>query len=186
MSVSFVCVFCLEISDGPFIETAVPNRLFLAVIFACTSFASAGDFSVRVTGKERSTDLIYIDRTWRKDLPQRLKVAVRAGENIPASQVIFKAYFYDADGHLIRSENEPNKTWTHTSKGIGEVGLPDPVPSNKQSYVFLALPDQRKDPKTIIVVFGRQGQLVADLYPSGKPLDGFDFPEKAEVTGKPK
>ena len=181
-----VRVFCLEIPEGPFIETAVPNRLFLAVIFACTSFASAGDFSVRVTGKERSTDLIYIDRTWRKDLPQRLKVAVRAGENIPASQVIFKAYFYDADGHLIRSENEPNKTWTHTSKGIGEVGLPDPVPSNKQSYVFLAIPEQLKELKTTIVVFGKKDHLVACIYPGGKPIDSFDFPEKAEVAGKAK
>jgi hypothetical protein len=163
----------------------MPLRLFFAALFVFSSFASAGDFSVRVTGKERSNDLIYVDRSWRKDLPQRLKVAIRAGETTPANEVIFKAYFFDSNGRLLRSQNEPSKTWTNTKTGISEVGLPDPVPSNKLSFVFLALPEQLKDLKTTIVVFGRKGQLVADLYPSGTPLDHFEFPEKAELTNKP-
>jgi len=147
------------------------------------ALASAGDFSARVVCKELSKDLIYVDRTWRKDLPLRLKVGIRAGEETPCREVVFKAYFFDASENLIDSQAGPNLTWTQTNKGIGEVGMPELIASNKTSYVYLALPEKLKSLRTTIIVFGKQGQLVASIYPCGK-LDKFNFPEKAEVLVK--
>jgi len=159
------------------------------ILWACVfavgiGFASAEDVTVRIGGKEKSTDLIKVGSAWRKDLPDRIKVRLRAGKETSTSGMVFKAYFYDENGHLLRSQDGPNAIWTKTKRGIEEVGLPATLEPAKASEVFLALPEDLKGLRTTIVVFGKPSELVADIYPSGKKLEDFDFPEKAAVLPK--
>ncbi len=143
--------------------------------------ATAQDVSVRVTGKEKSTELIKVGSAWRQDLPDRLKVRLRANKETPTRGMIFKAYFYTDNGTLIRSQSGPNKIWANTKKGFEEIGVPETLESARAAEVFLALPEDLKKLRATIVVFGDPKKPVADIYPSGKKFEDFEFPEKQAV-----
>ena len=153
------------------------------ILSVITISGIAQDISVRVIGKEKSSDLIQVDRVWRKDLPDRLKVRLRATKETPTGGMIFNAYFYDDKGNLIRSQKGPNMVWARTKRGVEEVGLPQVLESARASEVFLALPENLKGLRTTIIVFGFPDKLVADIYPSGKKFDDFEFPEKQALLG---
>jgi hypothetical protein len=155
--------------------------LWIAVVAAGLSCASAEDLSVRISGKEKSSELIKVGNVWRKDLAERIKVRLRADQETPTSGMVFKAYFFDENGYLLRSQDGPNSIWTKTKRGIEEVGMPATLDSARASEVFLAIPEDLKGLRTTIVVFGNPSGPIADIYPSGKKIEDFNFPEKASL-----
>lgn len=160
------------------------NLALIVIVFAIISGSGiAQDVSVRVIGKEKSSELILVGRTWHKDLPERLKVRLRATKETPTAGMIFSAYFYDDKGSLIRAQKGPNMVWAKTKRGVEEVGVPETLESARASEVFLALTEDLKALRTTIVVFGDPGKPVADIYPSGKKIEDFEFPEKEAVLG---
>ena len=142
----------------------------------------AQEITVRIVGKETSSALIKVDNVWRKDVPERLKVRLRADVKTSTQGFTFKAYFFNGGGILVRSQVGPNPIWTGTKRGIEEVGLPALLETARASEVFLALPEEMKRIRTTIVVYGNATNLRADIYPGGKKIEDFDFPEKAAVS----
>jgi hypothetical protein len=125
-----------------------------------------------------------VDGKWRKDLPKRLKLKLRSSTEVPKGDIFFKAYFYDADGNLLRDQNGPNAIWTGTKTGVDEVTFPDVLKPGQLASVFLALPESVKKMKHLVVVFGQGDTLVCDVYPNNKSAEEFDFPEKDKVLKK--
>jgi len=152
----------------------------LAAIFP----TMGSEFSVRISGRESSKELINIDGAWRKDCPRRMKVTLRSKSEIPAHDLTFKAYYFDGEGNVLREQDKPNSVWARTRRGIEEVGMPDPLPSGILSTVYLAVLDDLKDHRHTLVVFGSGDDLVATVYPANKPLKDFDFPEKELVLSQ--
>lgn len=155
--------------------------LFAASLLLARPLIAESDFSVNIQSRTRSADLIMVGSDWRKDLPRRMKVSIRSNNEVPAKALTFKAYFYDGDGNLIRKQDGPSLIWANTKKGFTAVGIPDPMPAGRSQEVFLAMPEDLKELRSTIVVFGKGEDLVATLYPSSKPIEDFDFDEKSIV-----
>jgi hypothetical protein len=98
--------------------------------------------------------------------------------------VDFKAYFYDADGKLLREQKGPNPIWTGTERGVEEVSFPKVLKPGQFSSVFLALPESVDKMKTLLVVFGVGDTLICNVYPNNKDAANFSFPEKDKVLKK--
>lgn len=160
------------------------RALFLLTAMISTALGGTGTFSAQVS-KTSSTDLINVDGTWRKDLPNRLKVSLRSSRELPGRDLFLKAYFFDADGKLLREQKGPSPIWTGTKKGIEEVTFPEVLKPGQLETVFVALPDSVKKMKTVIVVFGQGDDLSCDVYPNSKKVEDFAFPEKESVLKKP-
>lgn len=148
---------------------------------AFSTLAQAGDFSVNLAGKTSSSDLIKAGKSWRSDLPSRLRVTLRSSKAVSGSEVVFKAYFYDADANLIRTQNGPNPIWTQTKRGIEEVGLPAEFKPGQMETVYLALPEDLSKMRTCIVIFGQGEDLSYDISPNSKKVADFHFPEQDKL-----
>lgn len=157
--------------------------LFFLLALGSAAFSStrAGDYSVNVAGKTTSTEAILVGKSWRTDIPSRFRVTLRSSKEHAGSNMVFRAYFFDADGNLIRKQKGPNLIWTGTKKGVEEVGMPETLKPGKIETVYLAIPEDVEKMKTLIVVFGLGEDLTCDVYPSSKKLEDFDFPEKAAI-----
>jgi hypothetical protein len=159
-------------------------RFSLALILASSflTLAQAGDFSVNVVGKMTSKEAIQVDNAWRTDLSSRFRVSLRSSKEIPGSALVFTAYFYDADGNLLKKQSGPNAIWTGTKKGTESVGLPEQMKAGQMETVYLATPAAVDKMKTLLVVFGSGDQLTYDIYPGSKKIEDFTFDEKDKVS----
>lgn len=160
-------------------------RLPLLGLLVCLSFftARADDFSARVS-KFTTREALKVGNAWRTDIPDCLKVTLRSSREIPGKDIYFKAYFYDADGKLLRAQTGPNALWTGTKKGTAEYTVPDAFKPGQLEAVYLALPEDVKKMKTVIVIFGQGDDLTCEVYPNSKKAEDFDFPEKDKVLKK--
>jgi len=160
---------------------ALRFSLALILISSFLPLAQAGDYSVNVVGKMTSKEAIQVGNAWRTDLPSRFRVSLRSSKEIAGSDLIFKAYFYDADGNLLRKQTGPNAIWTGTKKGTEAVGLPEQMKAGQLETVYLATPPDVDKMKALIVVFGSGDELTYDIYPGSKKIEDFTFDEKDKV-----
>jgi len=162
------------------------RSLFPAVLVGLLTLAlapisgAADRFKVGMIAEARSTDLIKVGTGWRKDLPKRIKVSLRVTEDIPASKVKVKGYFYDKENNLVFTADKPNAIWTRTSRGIEEVLLPSLLEKGKPFDVYFALPEELEEKKwkTLLVVFGDSNEVAAKARPASA-IDRLSFPEEA-------
>jgi hypothetical protein len=158
--------------------------LFGGLSLAMAPISSASDqFRITTIAEARSTDLIEVGKAWRKDLPKRLRVSLRVNEEIVASKVQVKGYFYDKDDNLVHTAQKPNAIWTRTPRGIESVSLPKILEKGKPFDVYFALPEEleAKKWKTILVVFGDSNGVSAKSRPAAA-IERLDYPEKALAT----
>lgn len=136
---------------------------------------------MNVVGKTTSKEAIQVANAWRTDLPSRFRVSLRSSKEAPGSSLTFKAYYYDADGNLLKAQTGPNAIWTGTKKGTEAVGMPEFMKAGQMETVYLATPPEVDKMKTLIVVFGDGEQLTYDIYPGSKKIEDFTFDEKDKV-----
>lgn len=107
-----------------------------------------------------------------------IKVEVASVKAVSLAEVHVSAFLYDADKQLIKSHYRP------PTAPCGWIGKEQPVqiPIMYESNVprIFYFPTEGPLPlpwKSIVVVFGDDEQVIAQVYPAGDPRD-FDFPER--------
>lgn len=158
-------------------------KLLLSLLVTVTliSAAQAGDFSVNISGKATSPEAIRVGGTWRTDLRSRYKITMRSSKDLTKKDLFFRAYYFDADGKIITSQNEPNPIWTSTKQGTGELGMPDKMVTGQLATAYIAIPPEVDKAKTLLVIFGSGDDLTYDLHPNSKKIEDLNFPEKDKV-----
>lgn len=127
--------------------------------------ANAGDTSILI-GTHCTHDVTSI------------KVEVTSAKAVSIAEAHVSAYFYDADKNLIQSHYRP------PTAPCGFVGHEKPVQisimyeAGKPRIFYFPTEGPRPLPwKSIVVLFGDDEKMIAQVYPSGDPRD-FDFPER--------
>jgi hypothetical protein len=158
-------------------------KILLSLLATVTliSAAKAGDFSVNISGKTTSPEAIRVGSTWRTDLRYRYKITMRSSKDLTKKDLFFRAYYFDADGKVITSQNEPNPIWTSTKHGTGELGMPDTLVTGQLATAYIAIPPEVDKAKALLVVFGSGDDLTYDLHPNTKKIEDLNFPEKDKV-----
>lgn len=159
-------------------------KCILLLVMLVTSAAAADvTYSILSITEPRGDEWIMVDKVWRKDSPRRLEVKVRASEDTPSSQLVGKAYFYDADKKLIHTYAAPCPRWMRTKRGYESVGLPDVLEKNKVIELWFPLTPEllKLNPKTALVVFGDKKRVVVRSRNSTPAME-FEFPEKSKVV----
>jgi len=176
---------CLRRSDWFKLGMIRRSLLLGFLALACFSISSvlAEDFSARVA-KFSTKEALKVGNAWRTDIPDCLKVTLRSSKEISGKDVFFKAYFYDANGTLLREQTGPSALWTGTKKGVEEYTVPDLFKPGQLEAVYLALPEDVKKMKNVVVVFGQGDNLTYDVYPNTKTVDAFSFAEKDKLRKK--
>lgn len=155
-------------------------------LLSLSGYLKAQDnFKISAIREISSADLIEVGGNWRKDLPKRLLVTLHAKQEVPASSVSVKAYFYDKDNNLLVSCQKPNQIWTKTNRGFESVSLPPVLKKGTQTNVYFALPEdlQSKHWKTVLIVFGNSSEVAARSRPE-TALPNLVFPESSLVIRK--
>lgn len=158
-------------------KTLLPIALLLLAVTA--RGADDTPFRIKPLREVQSTDLIEVKGDWLK-CPKRILAPLRVSADTPSDRLFVKAYFYDAAKNLVHTYKAPCPTWTNTAKGLESVALPSMLDNGRDIDVFFALPEdlEAKKWKTVLVVFGTQGDAVGRCKPAGTG-DGLEFPEKA-------
>lgn len=138
----------------------------------------AGEY---ITGKTTSPEAIRVGPNWRTDLRSRYKITMRSSKGVTKKDLIFKAYYFDADGKIITSQNEPNPIWTSTKQGTGELGMPDKMTTGQLATAYVAIPPEVDKAKALLVIFGSGDDLTYDIHPNTKKIEDLSFPEKDKV-----
>lgn len=158
---------------------------FVLILSLTAPLLQASDlFRIATIRETRSSDLIKVGRTWRKDLPKRIEVTMRTGESMKSSALKVKAYFFDKDDQLVFTAAKPNPIWTQTPRGIEEVLYPEKVERSKSFNVYFALPEELEETKwkSMVVVFGNGKEFTARSRPASI-LSKLEYPE-AELVAK--
>jgi hypothetical protein len=165
------------------------NTLRGLLLLIDTASAALADTTYTILGiaDARGDEQILVERAWRKDAPKRILAKVRASEDTPATKIVAKAYFYDANKKLIYTYPKPCLRWMSTKKGVEEVGLPSILEKNDTVEIYFALTPEllKMNPKTTLIVFGDGSNVVVKSKNEVSPMD-FDFPEKSKVSGPKK
>ncbi|CAN5468541.1 hypothetical protein BH09VER1_BH09VER1_26230 [soil metagenome] len=141
----------------------------------------AGDYSINISGKTTSPEAIRVGKNWRTDLRSRYKITMRSSKDVTKSDLFFRAYFFDADGKIISTLNEPNPIWTSTKTGTGELGMPDKMVTGQLATAYIAIPPEVEHAKALLVIFGSGDDLSYDIHPNTKKIEDLNFPEKDKV-----
>ncbi len=107
-----------------------------------------------------------------------IKVEVTSVKAVSIAEVHVSAYLYDADKNLLQSHDRP------PTAPCGFIGHEQPVQipimyeAGKPRIFYFPTQGPRPLPwKSIVVVFGDDDRVIAQVYPAGDPRD-FDFPER--------
>ena len=160
--------------------------LLLSIAIASTALADTS-YTILGISEARGDEQILVERAWRKDSPKRLLAKVRSSEDTPATKIVAKAYFYDANKKLVYTYTKPCLRWMSTKKGFEEVGLPSILEKNDTVEIYFAMTPEllKLNPKTTLIVFGDNSSVVVKSKNEVSPLD-FDFPEKSKVADSKK
>ena len=156
----------------------------MAVILtgALTGWAqSAPKLSIIKIEKLKQGDWIKVDKGWSQTVP-RLKVSIRAVENMKTSGLSVKAYFYDKDKKLIHRDNAPVAARHHDRGAIKDIVFEDELKCNKEWPLYFILSDDLETAKwqSVLIVVSDGQSTALRVFPGGKPED-FDFDEKSSV-----
>ncbi len=156
---------------------------FLFSIVGLSTATAETLFRIGLIRETTSQNLIQVGREWRKNLPKRMQVTLRVGEDMPARGVTVKAYFYDKDEKLVFTASAPNAIWANTPSGFKSVSVPSEIKRNIPFDVYFALPEAltKAKWKTMVVVFGKGDDMVARARPATM-LEKVKFKEKAMLA----
>lgn len=158
-----------------------PLLVLFGIQFAFLSLGRADDFSVNIAGKTTSSEAIKVGNAWRTDLPSRYRVTLRSSADVAAKDLVFKVYFFDAEGKVLRKQDGPSSIWTSTKQGTAEAGMPEALKGGQLSTVYVAIPPEVSKSKATLVLFGSADNLAYEVYPSSKKVEELDFPEKDKI-----
>lgn len=130
-----------------------------------------------------SKEYLFVDDTW-KDGAECIQTKVSTTTDLSGKEVTLKAYFYSADGTLLDTLKGPSSRWDYAGNGSTTKSIPQ-FQKGKKYQVFFGIPEELKSGakkwKRVIIVFGRNGDFDAKIYPKDD-MKKFDFPEKSSVS----
>jgi hypothetical protein len=112
-----------------------------------------------------------------------LEVHVTVKDQIKASGLIGKAYFYDATKKLIATATKPEVV----DRGNAQIyDWPVIFPKDKDQAIYFVVPDQvlQQTSWSAVVVFGDAKGVAAEVYPRAEDLPDYDYAEKSTLEDR--
>src|SRR5262245_18191393 len=131
---------------------------FLVAFFAPFCAAQSGGYTIDLISPAKGH--LLVDDTWQQNADcLKVKVSVKADVNAPE----FKTYFYDSDGMLIHTELKPSR---QTDSRGSMIRAQEMFEKGKKHELFFGIPVAASKWKRAIVVFGKDGDFTARIYPA--------------------
>lgn len=153
--------------------------IYTAVLLSifCNSI-NASTFEIKSIRKIKAR--AYVDNSWKNGVPC-FKADIISGEDQATDSLTVKAYIYSKGKKLLETLDDP----TSISPGKDTYKLPVSFKQKKKYNVYFGVSQlyrKGKDKfKYVVVVFGKDGDYAAKVYPRAK-LDEFEFDEKGEIS----
>ena len=161
---------------------ALKTSLLLVMIFsaACATMNSGSNtYTIKsISSIEAGLNPILIGTHCTYDVTQ-IKVEVVAAKEVSVADARVSAYLYDADKKLLKAYDRPPASPCAFPPGVKPSTLPIVFDAGKPRVIYFPTAGPIELPwKSIVVVFGDDDKVIAQVYPAGDPRD-FDFPERA-------
>ena len=154
--------------------------LLLLAIFSFSGLSAQAEAPYQVDLVSTGRAYLWVDKSWNSSA-ECIEVKVSTTVNEPARDIALKAYFYDADGKILHSEDKPSLVADNNGGTIPPVVA---YAKGKRYPFFFGIPSAiqagNSKWKRVVVVFGKGADVSAKVYPKDD-LAKFSFPEKANV-----
>jgi hypothetical protein len=122
------------------------------------------------------------ERAWKPG-EEQIDVTVSVSHDIETQGVYLRAYFFDADNHLVGKKDQPNDVRVMTKPNANETWTTEFMTPQKYAHGVGAYAQFTTPAKwsRAVIVFGDNDTAVARVIPGGDITD-FDIPEKAQIV----
>jgi len=122
------------------------------------------------------------ERAWKPGQEQ-IDATVTVSHDVETQGVYLRAYFFDADNHLVGKKDQPNNVRIMSKPNAADTWTTEFMTPQKYTHgvgVYVQFTTPEKWSRAVLV-FGDNDTAVARVLPGGDITD-FDIPEKAQIV----